>query len=269
MSRIKKVLQHDEADCGAACISIILQYYGKTVSLRKIRSMAGTDTIGTSGLGIVRGAEKFGLSCKGLMAPEKTKIENIPLPAIFHIHEHLEHYVVVYKVTKKFIFISDPAIGLRKIKRDDFCKWWSGVFFILFPTAEFEKGNENRGLIFRFVYLLKPHKRLVIEILVASFLLSLFGIFISFYFRFLIDEVLYSQIRSTLNLCSICYLIVIIFQTIINYCRNQIILYLGTKIDVSLLCDFFCHLLHLPLNFFSSRKTGEILSRINDAETVK
>ena len=74
MSRIKKVLQHDEADCGAACISIILQYYGKTVSLRKIRSMAGTDTIGTSGLGIVRGAEKFGLSCKGLMAPEKTKI---------------------------------------------------------------------------------------------------------------------------------------------------------------------------------------------------
>ena len=176
---------------------------------------------------------------------------------------------MVYKVTKKFIFISDPAIGLRKIKRDDFCKWWRGVFFILFPTAEFEKGNENRGLIFRFVYLLKPHKRLVIEILVASFLLSLFGIFISFYFRFLIDEVLYSQIRSTLNLCSICYLIVIIFQTIINYCRNQIILYLGTKIDVSLLCDFFCHLLHLPLNFFSSRKTGEILSRINDAETVK
>lgn len=70
-------------------------------------------------------------------------------------------------------------------------------------------------------------------------------------------------------MCSICYLIVIIFQTIINYCRNQIILYLGTKIDVSLLCDFFCHLLHLSLNFFSSRKTGEILSRINDAETVK
>lgn len=271
MPRIKNVLQHDESDCGAACISIILNYYGKSVPIRRIRSAAGTDSIGTSGYGIVKGAERFGLSCKGLMSPEKDKIDEIPLPAIFHIHtkENCEHYVTVYKVNKNYIFISDPAEGLRKIKKDVFLSWWSGVFFILFPTSDFEKGNENRGLLFRFTSLLKPHKRLVAEILAASLLLSLFGVFVSFYFRFLIDEVLYSQIKSTLNLCSICYLLVIIFQTIIEYCRSQIILYLGTKIDVSLLSDFFCHLLHLPLNFFSSRKTGEILSRINDAEIVK
>lgn len=269
MSRIKKVLQHDLTDCGAACLSIILQYYGKTVPLRRIRSASGTDSVGTSGYGIVKGAEQFGLSCKGLMSPEKDKIESIPLPAIFHVREKVDHYVVVYKVTKKFIFISDPAEGLRKMPREEFLSWWTGVFFILFPTGDFEKGNENRGLLLRFVYLLKPHKRLVAEILTASFLLSLFGVFVSFYFRFLIDEVLYSQVRSTLNLCSICYLVVIIFQVIIEYCRSQIILFLGTKIDVSLLTDFFNHLLHLPLSFFSSRKTGEILSRINDAETVK
>ena len=269
MPKIKKVLQHDETDCGAACLSIILQYYGKTVPLRRIRSAAGTDSVGTSGFGIVKGAEKFGLSCKGLMSPKKDKIDTIPLPAIFHIKEHADHYVVVYKLNKKFIYISDPAEGLRKIKTEVFFAWWTGVFFILFPTTEFEKGNENRGLLLRFAYLLKPYKKLVCEIFTASLLLSLFGIFISFYFRFLIDEVLYSQIRSTLNLCSICYLVVIIFQTLIEYCRSQIILYLGTKIDVSLLSDFFGHLLHLPLKFFSSRKTGEILSRINDAETVK
>lgn len=269
MSKIRKVLQHDETDCGAACISIILQYYGKNVPLRRIRSAAGTDSIGTSGIGIVKGAEKFGLSCKGLMSPEKNKIDSIPLPAIFHIREHQDHYVVIYKLNKKYVFISDPALGLRKVNREEFFSWWTGVFFILFPTTDFEKGNENKRLLLRFVYLLKPHKRLVVEILVASLLLSLFGVFISFYFRFLIDEVLYSQIKSTLNLCSICYLVVIIFQTLIEFCRSQIILYLGTKIDVLLLSDFFGHLLHLPLNFFSSRKTGEILSRINDAETVK
>ena len=269
MLHIKKVLQHDETDCGAACISIVLQYYGKTVPIRKIRMVAGTDGVGTSGFGIVKGAEKFGLSCKGLMSPEKDKIGNIPLPAIFHIKENLDHYVVVYKVNKKFVFISDPADGFRKVKSEVFLNWWTGVFFILFPNDNFEKGNEKRGLLLRFAYLLKPHKRLVSEILIASLLLSLFGVFISFYFRFLIDEVLYSQVRSTLNLCSICYLVVIIFQTVIEYCRSQIILHLGTKIDVSLLCDFFCHLLHLPLDFFSARKTGEILSRINDAETVK
>ncbi len=269
MVRIKKVLQHDETDCGAACISIILQYYGKSVPLRRIRSAAGTDSVGTSGYGIVKGAEKFGLSCKGLMSPEKDKIHDIPLPSIFHIKQKFDHYVVVYKVTKKYVYISDPGEGFRKEKLEDFLSWWSGVFFILFPTSNFEKGNENRGLLLRFAYLLKPHKRLVIEVLIASLLLSIFGVFVSFYFRFLIDEVLYSQVRSTLNLCSICYFAVIIFQTVIEYCRSQIILYMGTKIDVSLLSDFFCHLLHLPLSFFSSRKTGEILSRINDAETVK
>lgn len=109
MSKIKKVLQHDETDCGAACLSIILQYYGKTVPLRRIRSAAGTDSVGTSGFGIVKGAEKFGLSCKGLMSPEKDKINTIPLPAIFHIKEHSDHYVVIYKLNKKFIYISDPA----------------------------------------------------------------------------------------------------------------------------------------------------------------
>ena len=215
MSKIKRVLQHDETDCGAACISIILKFYGKTVPLRRIRTACGTDSVGTSGYGIVKGAERFCLSSKGLMSPEKDKISDIPLPAIFHVREKVEHYVVVYRITKKYVYISDPADGLRKMPLEDFMAWWTGVFFIIFPNGDFEKGNENRGLLLRFAYLLKPHKKLVSEVLIASLLLSLFGVFISFYFRFLIDEVLYSQVRSTLNLCSICYLVVIIFQTLI------------------------------------------------------
>ena len=82
----------------------------------------------------------------------------------------MEHrdYVVIYKLNKKYVFISDPALGLRKVNREEFFSWWTGVFFILFPTTDFEKGNENKGLLLRFVYLLKPHKRLVVEILVAT-----------------------------------------------------------------------------------------------------
>ena len=91
MPKIKRVLQHDAKDCGAACISIILKFYGKEVPLRKIRSAAGTDLVGTSGFGIIKGAETFGLSCKGLASTEKDKIEKIPFPAIFHIKENLDH----------------------------------------------------------------------------------------------------------------------------------------------------------------------------------
>ena len=269
MSRIKQVLQHDESDCGPACVSIILQYYGKTIPLRKIRAVAGTDKIGTSGFGISKACETFGLDCEGFMAPQKEKISEIIFPAIFHIKTEIEHYVVVYKIKKNKVYISDPAIGLVKEDLKSFLEKWSGVFFIVSPTSSFEKTNDEQGLLFRFFSLLKPHKKLVISILLASLFLSMFGIFMSFYFRFLIDEVLYSQIKATLNLCSVCYLIIIVFQSVLNFARSQILLYLGEKVDVILLSDFFCHLLHLPMSFFSNRKTGEVLSRVNDAETIR
>ena len=269
MSRIKQVLQHDESDCGPACVSIILQYYGKTIPLRKIRAVAGTDKIGTSGFGISKACETFGLDCEGFMAPQKEKISEIIFPAIFHIKTEIEHYVVVYKIKKNKVYISDPAIGLIKEDLKSFLEKWSGVFFLISPTSSFEKTNDEQGLLFRFFSLLKPHKKLVISILLASLFLSMFGIFMSFYFRFLIDEVLYSQVKATLNLCSVCYLIIIVFQSVLNFARSQILLYLGEKVDVILLSDFFCHLLHLPMSFFSNRKTGEVLSRVNDAETIR
>lgn len=269
MARIKHILQHDKSDCGAACLCMVLQYYGKTVPIRKIRVVAGTDCEGTSGYGIVKAAQKFGLSCKGFMSPERNRLETIPLPAIFHVKETADHYVVVHKIKDGKIYISDPAIGPRKEKISDFTKWWSGVFFLLYPDMSFEKGNDSDGLLLRFLSLLRPHRQLVARVVVASLLLSLFGIFISFYFRFLIDEVLYSQIQSTLNLCSICYLLIIAFQAALSFCRSQIILFLGEKIDVSLSSDFFLHLLRLPMSFFSTRKTGEILSRIGDAKTIR
>lgn len=100
MSRIKQVLQHDESDCGPACVSIILQYYGKTIPLRKIRAVTGTDKIGTSGFGISKACETFGLDCEGFMAPQKEKISEIIFPAIFHIKTEIEHYIVVYKIKK-------------------------------------------------------------------------------------------------------------------------------------------------------------------------
>ena len=96
--KLKPILQHDERDCGAACLAMILEHYGRHVPIHRIRSAAGSDTAGTSGYGILRGAEKFGLSCKGFASKEKTRAElaDIPLPAIFHrVVENHDHYVVV------------------------------------------------------------------------------------------------------------------------------------------------------------------------------
>lgn len=113
MNKIKPILQQGTSDCGCACIATILNYYGKEVSLRKITEEAGTDKIGTSGLGIIKAAQKFGLSCTGIMITEREKIDTLPFPAIFHIKtESQEHYIVPYKIKKDVIFYHDPAFGL-------------------------------------------------------------------------------------------------------------------------------------------------------------
>ncbi|MCQ2591871.1 MAG: peptidase domain-containing ABC transporter [Treponema sp.] len=268
--QLKLRLQHDETDCAAACLGMILEYYGREVNIRKLRTVAGTDMQGTSGYGIKLCAEKFGLSCKGFAIPEKNRLNEIPMPAIFHTRkDSQEHYVVVESVKKGFVRIFDPAEGIVKMPLSDFISIWTGIVFLCCPSERFIKEKEDKSPIVKFFSLLKPHKLLLSKIIVASMILTIFGILISFYFRFLIDEVLYSEVKATLNICSIGYLCILIFQGFLSYARNQIILYLGTKIDVCLVCDFFCHLLKLPLDFFTSRKTGEVLSRIRDTETIR
>lgn len=270
MFKIKTILQQGESDCGCACIATILNYYGKSVSLRKIYEEAGTDKAGTSGLGLIKASQKFGMSCTGIMVSDKTKLESFPFPAIFHLKcENYEHYVVPYKIKKNIIYYCDPAKGNGSESLEEFNKKWSGIAFLMHPTSNFEKGEETKGFFTRFLVLLKPYKKYLIETFLASLFLSLFGIFLSLYFRFLIDEVLYSQIKSTLNLCSLCYLFVVLMQVLLNYCRSQLLTYLGSKVDVCLVSDFYLHLLKLPLDFFTKRKTGEILSRINDANVIR
>lgn len=270
MKKYVLVMQHDETDCGAACLASVAKYYGKRVSVSRIRYYSGTDCMGTSGLGIVRGAEFLGLSCRGMMSDDKSLELDIPFPIICHVRKDiLDHYVVVYGVVRNKVIVADPAEGLIKMSLDDFKKIWSGIFFVLLPEQKFQRTKETRTLFGRFMYLLLPHKRTLIECFVAGLLLSILGAASAFYFRFLIDDVLYSQLRNTLTLCSSAYFVIIVFQVLTEYARNQLMNYMGCKIDLLLICDYFRHILHLPMDFFTSRKTGEIISRIGDTHTVR
>lgn len=263
------ILQHDETDCGAACLATIAKHYGKTISINRIRMYAGTDAQGTSGLGIVRAAESLGFSCKGVMSPDKTLRSDLPFPVIAHVKKDvLDHYIVIYRVGKK-IMIGDPAEGMQKMTEKDFDAIWTGVFFVLIPNEKFEQTNETKGLFARFFYLLIPHKKLLAEIAIGSIIMSFLGVASAFYFRFLVDEILYSGAMQTLTIFSIGYLVVIIFQTLLGWSRNQLMMYLSNKIEAVLVLDYFQHILRLPMEFFNTRKTGEILSRLGDTATIR
>jgi ATP-binding cassette subfamily B protein len=264
------IKQKDESDCGAACIATIARFYGKRISVTKIRTIAGTDVDGTSGKGIIKACQALDLTCKAMFSKDKHLQTDYPFPIIAHINRNgFEHYLVIYKVKKNKILAADPADSLQWISIDDFQKWWTGVFFIISPTKNFKKTNEYKTFLNRFIHFILENKKLAIEILLASFLITILGIMGAFYFRYLIDDVIYSGLPLSLLSISLAYLAVLIFQNLLSFARNNLIIFLGNKIDAVLTLGYFNHILHLPLDFFMTRKSGEILSRLGDIKIIK
>ena len=268
--RYYNVRQQDETDCGAACIATIAKYYGKKISITKIRNIAGTDIKGTSGKGLIKAATTLGFTCKGLIAREKQLKSNLPFPIIVHIkRDGLEHYIVVYKVKKNRVLVADPGNSISWVNWQTFVEWWTGIFFFIKPGINFEKTSDDKSFFQRFWYLVKQNKGLTIETFISSFILTILGILGAFYFRYLIDDVIYSYLPQALISISIAYLIVLIFQSLLEFARSHLIIFLGNKIEASLTLEYFEHILHLPLDFFMKRKSGEILSRLGDISTIK
>ena len=262
--------QQDKTDCAAACLCMIAGYYGKRISIARIRKLAGTDIRGTSGKGIVKAAETLGFSCKGLFFSNKTLRNSLPCPLIINlIKDGLEHYIVVYKIKNGKILIADPADTLKWMDEKTVYNWWTGYCFLLNPTKSFKDILEDSSVLSHFSYNLRENKNVVIQILLASFILTVLGIISAFYFRFLIDEVVYSYLSASLTSVSIAYFIVIIFQNLLLYARNHLINFFGNKMEAKLSLEYFSHILHLPLDFFTKRRSGEILSRFTDISTIR
>lgn len=266
------VKQHDIKDCGAACLATIFKQYGLKFSISKIRDIAGTDMQGTSVYGIVKAAEAIGFTAKGVKASKPEDIfEEFPKPAIAHvvIDKSLLHYVVIHKVTKKEILIADPAKGIVKYTPDEFFKIWTGVLVLMVPAATFEKGDETKGLFQRFWGLIKVQRNLLINIFVASILITILGIIGSFYFKFLIDDILPNNLSKSLTSISIAMIVLAAFKIITEFFRTLLLVHMSQNIDIPLLLGYYNHVIDLPMNFFGTRKVGEIISRFNDASKIR
>ena len=265
------VKQHDITDCGAACLATISKQYGLNLSISKIREVAGTDKQGTNAYGMIKAAEQLGFSAKGVKGNQEAFFTEFPLPAIAHVvvDGSLLHYVVIHKITKKQIIIADPAKGIVKYTPEEFFKIWTGVLILLVPTSKFQKGNENKGVLSRFFSLMIPQKRLLINIFLSSLMITIFGIMASFYFRFIMDDIVPNSTRKTLIALSVGVIVLYIFKAILEAFRYHLMLYLGQKLDIPLILGYYEHVLGLPMNFFGTRKVGEIVSRFTDASKIR
>ncbi len=276
------VKQYDITDCGAACIATICKQNGYRIGITKIREVAGTDTQGTNAYGMVIAAERMGFSAKCVQGEKEDLWSGFPLPCIAHmiVNGEVLHYVVLQKITKKYVIISDPAKGVVKLKIEEFLGetandgkppeyQWTGVLILLTKNATFKKGVETKGLFGRFFSLLVPQKKLFLHIFLASLIFTLFGMLGAFYFKALIDKVLPCGLRKMLTTLSVGMILLSLFRVILGMIRAHMMLYLSQKLDISLLLGYYRHVMDLPMSFFGTRRVGEIISRFTDAGSVR
>ena len=265
-----KIKQHDISDCGVACIASILQYYGYSIPISRIRIFASTNKKGTNALGLIEAAEKFGFKAKGVKG-EFNSIFHLPKPCIAHfiIKNKYHHYVVVYKANKKYIKIMDPADGcLYNLSHDEFRSSWSNILILLFPTKA-SKPTKQTTTIQRFWNLVRPFNITYSQILFCSIVYSLLSISSAIYIQKIIDIVLTELNYKFLNILSIFFIISFIFQVFIYFQKNILAIRIGQSIDSSLILNYYKHVLELPQHFFDTMRIGEIISRINDAVKIR
>lgn len=264
------VLQRDETDCGPACVLTVAKQYKSNFSVAKLRDVMGTDKNGTNIVGILKGLEYSGFDSKAVKVEDRKIDNSVSFPLIAHIQtkENLLHYVVVHNVTKKSIIISDPAIGIKKYTHEKFSEIWTGILILIDPKKNFEKRNENDNSLMRFFYVLKNQKSLLWNIFLTSMLYTFLGIISSFYFKFLVDYVLKDKLVTTLNILIIGVIMLEIIKIFLSIFRGFLLMFLGQRIDVSILFGDYNHMIRLPMKFFSSRKAGEIISRFSDADNI-
>lgn len=264
--RFPSVLQLSETDCGAACLATVLRFYGKQVSVNKLRTLANIGRDGSSLQSIAEAAEAVGFYTRGL----KTSFERLAkaeLPAIAHWEGF--HFVVVYELKRNSVTIADPAIGLKKVSRGEFEKKWTGFLLLLKPTIKIESIEESKSTIGRFLPLLKPYGAVLFNIFLASFMLQFFGLSLPVFTQVIVDKVLVHNNVSMLNALLIGMILIAVFQTVTNALRYYLLVHTTRRLDTQMVVDFYRHILSLPMRYFEERKVGDILRRFNENARIR
>lgn len=273
--------QQDSTDCGATCLRIISAHYGKFFSPYKLKEATNITNEGVSLLSISEAAEKIGYRSMGANVSFDT-LKQAPLPCVIHWNQN--HFVVVYKIreTRKgtTVYVSDPSSCKLKYSKEEFCKYWkigddknseSGIVLFLEPTPEFYKNieeTEPSKISYIFNYL-RPHTKLVVQLIIGLLIGSILQLVIPFLTQSIVDFGISTRDISYIYLILIAQMILVISSSTIEFVRGWILLHIGTLINISMVSDFLIRLMNLPMSFFETKMTGDIIQRIGDQTRIQ
>ena len=280
MSKFPFYKQTEAKDCGPTCIKMVAKHYGKTINTQQLRDLSETTREGSSLLGLSEASEKLGFRTLGVKLA-LAKLLEAPLPCIAHWNKN--HYVVVYKIKKGTVYVSDPAHGLLTYTKAEFINHWignnadenteEGVALLLEPSPkfyqnEFDEEEQTFGFTFISKYVLK-YKRFIVQLIIGLLAGSLLQLILPFLTQSVVDVGIQNQDIHFIYLILFAQLFLFIGKAALEIIRSWILLHLSTRINISLVSDFFIKLMNLPISFFDVRMTGDILQRINDHKRIE
>lgn len=277
LKKFPHYMQYDEMDCGPTCLRIICKYWGKSFSLETLRALAHTTRAGSTLMGLSDAAEKVGMRTMALRLAYSDLVEEAPFPCIAFWQQ--KHFVVVYKIRNNKIYVSDPAHGLLQYTKEEFLKGWAagdqeGIILTVEPTAAFyeeaeeEQARKTGSLHFIGTYLFR-YRALLVQLLIGLVCGSLVQLAFPFITQSIVDTGIQHNNLGFVYLMLFAQLLLFLGKTSVELLRGYILTHLSSRININLLSDFFVKLMKLPLSFFDSKLTGDILQRINDHQRVE
>lgn len=265
--------QVDDSDCGVASLAMILRYYGSELSLAYLRNIAKTNIEGTTALGLTKAAQKLGLKTQAVKADNSLfSMENVTYPFIVHVikKQVLLHYYVVLGVTTKHIIIADPdpKIGITKLSYEAFYSEWTGIAIFMEPDTSYTPIKENRNSLISLLPIVLKQINLILGVVLTSLVVTVISILGSYFFQILIDAYIPNRMRNMLAIMSLGLLITYVFNSIFVYIKDCLLAILGQRLSLEIILEYIRHIFELPMEFFSTRKTGEIVSRFIDASKI-
>jgi ATP-binding cassette, subfamily B, bacterial HlyB/CyaB len=264
--RFAWIQQAEQMDCGAACLAMICKHYGIPMTLGKLRELADVTTQGATLESLARTGESVGFTTKGVQCTFDS-LRGFELPFIVHWEGY--HYVVVYGISSTQVWVADPAVGFRTLSVEQFERGWSGTCLTFSRRSDVAPVSESSSPWVRFARYLLPHKKILLHLFLATFVIQMLGIVPPMIVQNILDGVIVHHNVNLLHLLIVGLIVTSVFSQLMAAIRAALANFMVRKLDFAMMSQFFRHTMSLPYSFFAKRKTGDIFARFQENQTIR